>query len=128
VTLAGTIGAMSNCAASHNLPLSSMCGKVEGVAHSHPSGVFVRHVYHVKLGENRRLEIPAALCRQLDLKPGEQLLLTQEGNRLAITSLRRQAEQMRQELREMVSEGNKLTDDLKTVRQTEAAREKPSRR
>jgi AbrB family looped-hinge helix DNA binding protein len=87
----------------------------------------VDHVYHVKLGDSRRIALPADLCRKLDLKPGEELLLTQEGDRLAVTSLRRQAEQMRQELRGMVGEGRALTDDLKELRQAEAAREAPAR-
>ena len=80
-------------------------------------------VYHAKLGESRRLALPADLCRKLGFKPGEQLLLTQNGNQLAVTSLRQQAEQMREELRGMLSEGKPLTADLKEQRKAESARE-----
>ncbi len=80
-------------------------------------------VYHAKLGESRRLALPADLCRKLGFKPGEQLLLTQNGNQLAVTSLRQQAEQMREELRGMLSEGKPLTADLKEQRKAEVARE-----
>jgi bifunctional DNA-binding transcriptional regulator/antitoxin component of YhaV-PrlF toxin-antitoxin module len=80
-------------------------------------------VYHVKLGDSRRLALPAALCRELDLKPGEELLLTPEGNRLTVTSLRHQAERMRHELRDMLGKGKPLTDDLKQLRKAEAVRE-----
>jgi bifunctional DNA-binding transcriptional regulator/antitoxin component of YhaV-PrlF toxin-antitoxin module len=80
------------------------------------------HVYHAKLGDSRRLALPADLCRKLDLKPGEELLLMPEGDGLKVTSLRHQAEQMRQELRKMLGKG-KLTDDLKQLRKAEAVRE-----
>ena len=81
------------------------------------------HVYHAKLGESRRLALPADLCRKLDLKPGEELLLTPEKSGLMVTSLRHQGERMRQELREMLGQGKSLTGDLKRLRQAEAARE-----
>jgi hypothetical protein len=51
------------------------------------------------------------------------LLLTQNGNQLAVTSLRQQAEQMREELRGMLSEGKPLTADLKELRKAESTRE-----
>jgi antitoxin component of MazEF toxin-antitoxin module len=87
----------------------------------------VENVYHAKLGDSRRVALPADLCRELDLKPGDELLLTSEGGRLAVTSLRHQAEQMRHELREMLGDGKSLTKDLKALRQAEAAREAPAR-
>ena len=87
----------------------------------------MEQVYHVKLGDSRRLALPADLCRQLDLKPGDELLLTPEGGRLAVTSLRHQAEQMRQELRSLLGDGSPLTEDLKALRLAEAAREVPAR-
>jgi bifunctional DNA-binding transcriptional regulator/antitoxin component of YhaV-PrlF toxin-antitoxin module len=40
----------------------------------------VDQVYHAKLGDSRRVALPAELCRELDLKPGEQLLLTPDAN------------------------------------------------
>ena len=87
----------------------------------------MEQVYHVKLGDSRRLALPAALCRQLDLKPGDELLLTPEPGRLAVTSLRHQAEQMRKDLRDMLGDGPSLTEDLKKMRQAEAEREAPAR-
>jgi bifunctional DNA-binding transcriptional regulator/antitoxin component of YhaV-PrlF toxin-antitoxin module len=86
-------------------------------------GGFLEQVYHVKLGDSHRLAVPAALCRKLGFKPGEQLLLTQNGHQLAISSLRQQAEQMREELREILTKGQPLTADLKKLRKAEAARE-----
>src|SRR5258708_5309380 len=86
-------------------------------------GVCMDHVYQVKLGDSRRLALPADLCRELDLHPGEELLLTAEGDRLSVTSLRHQADQVRVERRAMRDKGHPLTADLKALRQTEAARE-----
>jgi bifunctional DNA-binding transcriptional regulator/antitoxin component of YhaV-PrlF toxin-antitoxin module len=85
------------------------------------------HVYQTRLGDSRRIALPADLCRRLDLKPGEELLLTEQGDGLSVTSLRRQAERMRQELRNLLGEGVSLTADLKKLREQEAAREGDSR-
>lgn len=83
----------------------------------------MNHVYHVKLGDSRRIALPADLCRKLDMLPGEELLVTQSDDGLAITSLRRQAQRMRQELREMIGKGASLTADLKKLRTDDAVRE-----
>jgi bifunctional DNA-binding transcriptional regulator/antitoxin component of YhaV-PrlF toxin-antitoxin module len=83
----------------------------------------LEQVYHTKLGDSRRLAIPAELCRKLGLQPGEQLLLRQNGHQLSVTSLRQQAEQMREELRTMLTAGKPLTADLKALREAEAVRE-----
>jgi bifunctional DNA-binding transcriptional regulator/antitoxin component of YhaV-PrlF toxin-antitoxin module len=80
-------------------------------------------VYHIRLGDSRRIALPADLCRKLDLKAGDELLLTESQDGLAVRSLRRQAERMRQELRELLAGGTPLTEDLKKLRQAEAARE-----
>jgi bifunctional DNA-binding transcriptional regulator/antitoxin component of YhaV-PrlF toxin-antitoxin module len=80
-------------------------------------------VYHVRLGDSRRLALPAELCRRLDLKPGDELLLTESQDGLAVRSLRRQAERMRQELRDLLTGSEPLSQDLKKLRQAEAARE-----
>jgi len=91
------------------------------------NGGFVENVYHVKLGDSRRIALPADLCRKLGFQPGEELLLTKEGNQLSVASLSQQAEQMRKELRGMLTEGKPLTADLKELRKADAAREAPPR-
>jgi bifunctional DNA-binding transcriptional regulator/antitoxin component of YhaV-PrlF toxin-antitoxin module len=83
----------------------------------------VEHVYYAKLGDSRRLALPAGLCRELGLLPGELLLLTTAENGLIVSSLRHQAERMRHELRDMLGKGKPLTDDLKQLRKAEAVRE-----
>jgi bifunctional DNA-binding transcriptional regulator/antitoxin component of YhaV-PrlF toxin-antitoxin module len=83
-------------------------------------------VYHITLGDSRRFALPADLCRRLGLKPGEQLLVTEHTDGITVTPLRRQAERMREELRQLLAEGPPLTQDLKKLRQTEAAREADS--
>jgi AbrB family looped-hinge helix DNA binding protein len=84
-------------------------------------------VYHVRLGDNRRLALPADLCRRLGLKPGEQLLVTEHQDGVTVTPLRCQAERMREELRQLLTEGPTLTQELKKLRKFEAARETDSR-
>lgn len=87
----------------------------------------MEYVYHVKLGDSRRIALPAELCRKLDMLPGEELLVTESGDGLAITPLRRQAQRMRQELRDLLGTGPSLTADLKKLRTDEAACETDSR-
>jgi bifunctional DNA-binding transcriptional regulator/antitoxin component of YhaV-PrlF toxin-antitoxin module len=95
---------------------------------SNENGSFMEQVYHVKLGDSRRLALPAELCRSLGLQSGEELLLTRTDTGVAVTPLRLQAEQMRQELKDMLGEGGTpLADDLKKLRQADAAREAPHR-
>lgn len=84
-------------------------------------------VYHAKLGDSRRLALPAELCRELGFEPGDQLLLMPEANGLTVTSLRKQAERMRCELRDMLTKGKPLSDDLRQTRKAEAVREADSR-
>jgi len=80
----------------------------------------VENTFHVTLGDNRRLALPAKLCRSLGFSPGDELLLIQDGNRLSIASLSQQAEQMREELRGMLKPGKSLTAKLKELRESEA--------
>jgi bifunctional DNA-binding transcriptional regulator/antitoxin component of YhaV-PrlF toxin-antitoxin module len=88
----------------------------------------MEQVYHVKLGDSRRIALPADLCRSLGLQPGEDLLLTGTDTGVAVTPLRLQAERMRQELKDMLGEGGTpLADDLKKLRQADAAHEAPHR-
>jgi bifunctional DNA-binding transcriptional regulator/antitoxin component of YhaV-PrlF toxin-antitoxin module len=84
----------------------------------------MEQVYHVKFGDSRRIALPAELCRSLELKPGEDLLLTRTECGVAVTPLRLQAEQMRQELRDMLGAGGTpLAHDLKKLRQADADRD-----
>lgn len=80
----------------------------------------MENVYHVKLGDSRRLALPAELCRSLGINPGDDLLLLPHENGLAVTTLRKEADRMRRELRQMLGKGKPLTDDLKQLRQSEA--------
>jgi bifunctional DNA-binding transcriptional regulator/antitoxin component of YhaV-PrlF toxin-antitoxin module len=80
-------------------------------------------VFHLILGDSRRLALPAALCRRLDLKPGDHILVTEGQDGLTLCSLRQHAQRMRQELRDMLGKGPPLTKALKELRQAEAARE-----
>ena len=87
----------------------------------------MQDAHHIKLGDNRRLVLPADLCRKLGINPGDELLVYELENGIAVASLRGQAEQMRRELREMLPESTSLAKDLKKLRQAEAAREAGSR-
>jgi AbrB family looped-hinge helix DNA binding protein len=76
----------------------------------------------VTLGERGRLVLPAAVRRELHLKPGSQLLLsTDPDGSLRLRPYRVVAEQHRGMLRGLP--GEPLVDDLLSVRRDEATRE-----
>lgn len=86
------------------------------------------HVYQVTLGKNCRLSLPANLCRELGIKPGEPLLLTESEGEVKITSLYSLARKMRQEVSVKLGKNAvSLTADLERLRKQEAQREADSR-
>lgn len=82
------------------------------------------YVYQTKLGENRRVSLPADLCREVGLEPGEVLLIRKGESGVTITSLRAQARRMQEEFAQMREPGSEpLTATLKRLRQQDAANE-----
>ena len=80
------------------------------------------HTY-VHLGKDRRLAIPAQLCKEANIRPGDGFLLTRRGSQLILTPLEEEAERMRRELRDMLGPNVNLTQDLRGLRAIDAADE-----
>jgi AbrB family looped-hinge helix DNA binding protein len=76
----------------------------------------------VTVGDRGRLVLPSAVRRELDLKPGTQMLLSTEGDgSLRLRPYRAVAEQSRGLLRDL--SGGSMVDELLAERRAEAARE-----
>lgn len=74
------------------------------------------NAYRVKLGENGRVVIPAAVRRQLHVVTGEDLVIRVEDNELRICSLKYSLEKARSLVRKYTKNKN-LVDQLKAMRQ-----------
>ena len=83
------------------LTLFSYYGTLLGIGEHVKTGAPRDQVFHLILGDSRRLALLAALLGRLDLKPGDHLLLTEGQDELTLCSLRKQAQRMRQELRDI---------------------------
>ena len=79
--------------------------------------------YSVNLGERGRLVLPARLRRDLDLKPGDRLIVTvDEGGGFRVVSARELAERLHGIFRD-IAPGRSLVDELIAERREEARRE-----
>ena len=79
--------------------------------------------FHIHLGKDRRLAIPAQFCKEANIRPGDGFLLTRQGSQIVLTPLEADAEQMREELRAMLGNNVNLTEDLHQLRAADAADE-----
>jgi len=71
--------------------------------------------YRAKLSENGRILIPAALRRQLNIEPGEELILRFDHNELHLYSLK-QSLKKAQHLVQKHAKNKSLVKALKTMR------------
>lgn len=74
-----------------------------------------------KIREGGRLVIPAAFRKALDLKPGDDVLLTLEDGEIRITGTRQAIAQAQTLLRRYIPKGRKLSEELIKERREEAA-------
>jgi AbrB family looped-hinge helix DNA binding protein len=77
----------------------------------------------VRLGENGRVVIPAAFRRRLGLKPGDPLILRLDDERVMIESRRAAVRAAQRMIRELVPEGELLTERLFEMRRAENKRD-----
>jgi bifunctional DNA-binding transcriptional regulator/antitoxin component of YhaV-PrlF toxin-antitoxin module len=78
---------------------------------------------HIHIGKDRRIAIPAQFCEESNIHPGDGFLLGRQGNQLVLTPLTDEAERMRRELRELLGKDADLMDDLRDMRDVDAADE-----
>lgn len=86
-------------------------------------GPYMAHVdRHITIGERGRLVLPSSVRRELNLKPGTQMLLsTEQDGSLRLRPYRLVAEQNRGVLRDL--SGESMVEELLAERRAEAARE-----
>jgi AbrB family looped-hinge helix DNA binding protein len=87
---------------------------------------FVKNVIlddRVKLNENGRIVIPAAMRDALQIKPGDELLLHVEDGELHVTTRMQRIRRAQELVRRYVPEGVSLADELIAERREAAKRE-----
>lgn len=81
------------------------------------------HVYHTKLGEGRRIAIPAEVCEQLGLRPGAPLAITIEADGLHVVPYEQIIREVQAAFAPYRPPGGSAVDELIRERREEAARE-----
>jgi AbrB family looped-hinge helix DNA binding protein len=77
----------------------------------------------MKLNENGRVVIPAALRTALGIRAGDELVMRIEDDELRITTLKRRIERAQNNVRKYVKPGTSLVDELIAMRRKAARHE-----
>jgi bifunctional DNA-binding transcriptional regulator/antitoxin component of YhaV-PrlF toxin-antitoxin module len=81
------------------------------------------HVVHTKLGEGRRIAIPADLCQEYGLKPGAPVVLEPSDVGIMVRPLDSVIREVQAFFADVAPEGVSLSDELIRDRREEAARD-----
>ena len=76
-----------------------------------------------RLEKNGRILLPAAVRKQLGVKPGDQLLLHVSDDGVHLTTLPMAVRRVQEELRRYVPRGASLADEVIAMRRAEVERE-----
>jgi AbrB family looped-hinge helix DNA binding protein len=83
----------------------------------------MENVYHTKLGEGRRIAIPAEVCDQLGLRPGAPLAITIEADGLHVVPYEQIIREVQAAFAPYRQPGVSAVDELIQERRDEAVRE-----
>jgi len=83
----------------------------------------MNNVIHTKLGEGRRVAIPAELCRQYGLEPGKPVVLEALDSGIVVRSLETVVREVQDYFSQFKEDGKSAVDELIAERREEAARE-----
>jgi bifunctional DNA-binding transcriptional regulator/antitoxin component of YhaV-PrlF toxin-antitoxin module len=78
---------------------------------------------HTRLGDDRRVAIPAKLCHKLGWSVGEPLTFEEQGEALRIVPVSQILREIQESFAPYRTEGESLVDELIAEREAEAARE-----
>ena len=84
-------------------------------------------VIQLHLGKDRRIAFPARFCKEANLRPGSAFFMHRQGRHIVLTPVEEEAEQIRQELRDMLPKDADLMADLRAMRSMDAADETRNR-
>jgi AbrB family looped-hinge helix DNA binding protein len=82
------------------------------------------HYIHTRLGEDRRVVIPAKVCERLGIAAGDPLVLEEEDDSLRLIPCSHLLREVQAAFAPFRSPGESLVDELIAERRAEAARDK----
>jgi AbrB family looped-hinge helix DNA binding protein len=80
-------------------------------------------VMHVKLGEGRRVAIPASLCQRVGIKPGDPLVLEVSDHAITLRPYDEVIREVQAHFMKLAPPGVIMSDELSRDRRAEAKRE-----
>lgn len=80
-------------------------------------------IIHIKLGEGRRVAIPADLCKRYGIKPGDPLVLEASDHAMTIRPYDEVIREVQAYFKNVAPSGVILSDELSRDRRAEAKRE-----
>ncbi|HLN31749.1 MAG TPA: AbrB/MazE/SpoVT family DNA-binding domain-containing protein [Gemmataceae bacterium] len=84
----------------------------------------MNQVIHTKMGEGRRIAIPAELCQNLGIEPGDPVVLESSESGIVVRALDAVIRDVQAFFADAAPAEVILSDELHKDRRTEAAREK----
>lgn len=81
------------------------------------------NVIHTKLGENRRVAIPAELCKRYGIEPGDSVVLEPSDSGIVVRPLDAVIREVQAYFADVVPTGVSLSEELLSDRREEAKRE-----
>ena len=79
--------------------------------------------YRVQIRSGGRIVLPSKLRKELQIKPGDEIILRPENGSIRIAPLRQAVSIAQKSVKQHVSNGISLVDDLIQARRAEAAHE-----
>jgi bifunctional DNA-binding transcriptional regulator/antitoxin component of YhaV-PrlF toxin-antitoxin module len=106
------------------LTLTSRCGILKDVSKSWMDVSFMNQVIHTKLGEGRRVAIPAEMCAEYGLKPGTPVVLESSEAGIVLRPLDAVIGEVQAFFADAAAPNVMLSDELSRDRKAEAKRER----
>ena len=101
----------------------AICATVESVVMSALHGCLMSHVIHTKMGQGRRVAIPAELCHEYGLEPGVPVVLEPSESGIVVRPLETVVREVQAFFADAAPNEVLLSDALSRDRRAEAARE-----
>jgi bifunctional DNA-binding transcriptional regulator/antitoxin component of YhaV-PrlF toxin-antitoxin module len=83
----------------------------------------MNEVVHVKLGEGRRVAIPASFCRRIGIEPGDPLVLEASEHSMTLRPLDEVIKEVQAHFKKLAPADVVLSEELIRDRRAEARRE-----
>lgn len=81
------------------------------------------HTEYVKIGEDGRVVIPSSLRKELNIKPGDTLVLESDGDSLLVRGYERVLQEVQEAFGDLAAPDVLLSEELLRDRRAEAERE-----